>query len=455
MMKATGFIIASMLILLFLLSSGWCQPQAPLDDEEAEFEAPDIVVGQRDIPDRETICSEVLNNARFTISHQFSYKTKSPRKVVTNRLALQMKWEQLFGESYYFLLDGKTTLFTGNDHQSEADDEDYEIRTRLREGYIQASFGRLNMKVGKQIVVWGESEGAVVTDVVSPRDLSEFFFTTLEESRIGQTMVSVNLFSWASQWTLLINPDPRTVEEPDRRTEYYLELWDTDLFEVIEEEPDETDTELSFRWKRTFGKSDVSIMLAHLTENQPVFRFTGLTSTDKFMLIKEYGSLKMAGVTANLSRGKFLWKCELAYKSDRSFQSLSLAGNIDPAEKDTIDAALGLEYNANGAYFVLLEASNQLIRDWSDDIQGTRRNQSNLYGSWSKLFIYDTLTLGYSFYYQIQDRDSFHKVNLSYGFTDNFMGSLEYGHLYVRDKDSLLWNFRDQNRITVELEYHF
>ena len=62
-------------------------------------------------------------------------------------------------------------------------------------------------KAGKQIVVWGKADAAVVTDIMSPRDLTELVFTSLEDARLGQQMLILDHFSANSQWSVVFNPD--------------------------------------------------------------------------------------------------------------------------------------------------------------------------------------------------------------------------------------------------------
>ena len=73
-------------------------------------------------------------------------------------------------------------------------------------------------KVGRQVVIWVESDASVL-DVVSPQDLREIYFTSLEDSRIAQNLARITYFSPQSEWDLFINPDPQTNKNPQPETE--------------------------------------------------------------------------------------------------------------------------------------------------------------------------------------------------------------------------------------------
>ncbi|MDD3903940.1 MAG: hypothetical protein PHO09_09710, partial [Sphaerochaeta sp.] len=44
----------------------------------------------------------------------------------------------------------------------------------LKEAYFDFYFSNIDLRVGKQTIIWGEAEGAFITDIVSPRDMRSF-----------------------------------------------------------------------------------------------------------------------------------------------------------------------------------------------------------------------------------------------------------------------------------------
>lgn len=416
-----------------------------LDDEEVGLE-PEINVAS---DDGQSFFSNLWKNHRFTFRQEFSYNVEE-QDVVTNRSSLRLEWSKFFAENYYLFLDGKLTLFASNDHLSKAEDEAYLFEGDLREAYLQTSFGNISIKAGKQVIIWGEADGAVVTDVISPRDGSEVMFTTIEDARLGQVSMLADYYSRLGTWSVFVNPDPQTDIAPKSGTEYDMELFDPEEYTISTEKPDWEDTEYAFRWKRTFGKSDIALMAAHLIDNQPVYNAQGENSDGKTRLIKQYSRFSMAGVAGNVAKGNFLWKGEMAYKLNKTFQTEIVDDRNILLERDTLDAALGVEYSANGAYILSVEGSYRRILDWDEAIQGTREDESTITAMWSKTFRYETLNLEYIVSYLIQDRDSIHQLKTRYDFTDQLSGYLEAAYLDISDGP-----FRDKSRITAKLEYQF
>jgi len=64
----------------------------------------------------------------------------------------------------------------------------------VREMYIDLIGNFLDLRIGKQAVFWGQAEGAFITDVVSPQNLSSFILADFEEIRIGIPAVKATAY---------------------------------------------------------------------------------------------------------------------------------------------------------------------------------------------------------------------------------------------------------------------
>ena len=75
-----------------------------------------------------------------------------------------------------------------------------DIEFNIREAYIQKNFETVDITLGKQQIVWGKADGVFITDVVSPKDLSEFLLRDFEEIRMGVTSLKID---WALPETFI------------------------------------------------------------------------------------------------------------------------------------------------------------------------------------------------------------------------------------------------------------
>ena len=179
--------------------------------------------------DSEPETTSNLPDHRWTFLHDAAYRPHQQR-TVSNRLSLRLELEQLLGEHAFLRFDGKVAYNAVYDaslypDRSYADSvrEKFRRRRTWREGYLQLSFGAVSLKLGQQVVVWGKSDASVVTDLVSPRDQTELFSTPVDEARLGQRMLVLDLYPAANQQlTLLANPDPQVSTYAPAGHEYAL-----------------------------------------------------------------------------------------------------------------------------------------------------------------------------------------------------------------------------------------
>ena len=143
----------------------------------------------------------LFEDARFSLNHQLGYRFQAPEKIVSNRSSLRLEWNSDISENLLFQFDGKGILHYADDHLTRAYDpsQEYFGDFNMREFYFQGSFGKWAYKVGRQVVIWGESDASVL-DVVSPQDLREIYFTSLEDLRIAQNLARITYFSPQSEW---------------------------------------------------------------------------------------------------------------------------------------------------------------------------------------------------------------------------------------------------------------
>jgi hypothetical protein len=63
--------------------------------------------------------------------------------------------------------------------------DDGEVRTRLREGYAKVSKGPIDVRLGRFQVAWGEADGIIISDQITPFDYENFILQQFDEIRLG------------------------------------------------------------------------------------------------------------------------------------------------------------------------------------------------------------------------------------------------------------------------------
>ncbi len=70
------------------------------------------------------------------------------------------------------------------------DDADFQeegslVRARIREGYAKLRLGNADLRLGRVQIAWGEADGVIVSDQVSPFDIENFIVAGFDQIRLG------------------------------------------------------------------------------------------------------------------------------------------------------------------------------------------------------------------------------------------------------------------------------
>lgn len=419
------------------------------DSADGEMEMVDDT-GDTPSDSEASLLSDLLKPARFTARHEMSCKTESPERIVNNRSSFRVEYSRFFLDHFYIQFDAKLSAFWDNDHRAEAEEKDMFLETSSREAFLQVSYGATSVKLGSQVMIWGESDGGAITDVISPRDYSELFYISLEESRIGQSMLAVDQFSGIGQWTFFAIPDPEFNEYPEAGTAYFIDPFAGQA--VFRDESGSEDlAEYGLRWKQTFGKSDVSIMAASLIDNDFSYRLEGLTVSGKMLFTRLRQRYTMAGTAFNYVTGSFLIKGEIGRKSPRAFN----VTGFQIVEKDVLDTAVGLEYSPGGTYTLSLEFVNSHVDNWMDEILGVPEDSRSLVLVWSQTFLNDDLTVNWMTQMMAPYSATIHSLRTSYKWNDDITVYLDAFYPDVESEENDLWVYRDQKHLVLKGQYQF
>jgi hypothetical protein len=73
-------------------------------------------------------------------------------------------------------------------------DDGHSVRARIREGYARFDLGNADLTIGRQQIAWGQADGIIVADQVSPFDLENFIIPKFDEIRLGVDAVQLTYY---------------------------------------------------------------------------------------------------------------------------------------------------------------------------------------------------------------------------------------------------------------------
>ena len=389
---------------------------------------------------------------RLSLGQEGSLYTQRDHGVVNNRSSFRLEYSEFLLDGFYVQLDTKLNAYWASDHRARAEGRSGLFETTTPEAFVQygAAGGKTSVKLGVQRLIWGESEAGAITDVVSPRNLSELFLIPLEESRIGQLMVVADHFSSFGDGTFFFVPDAKFNKYPRPGTAYYSDPFAGRA--TIQDDPGDTSRrEYGMRWKRTFSGSDVSLMVASVVDNDQVYRLDGQAADGQLLLSSTARRYTMGGMTFNHARGRFLFKGELAWKGSKAFNDT----NFGIVERDVIDGSLGATYALGQSDTLNVEFVNSHLRNWSQQIAGIPRNATSLVLNATFFFLNDRLSVNWLTVDTHPYRALQSSIRSSYKWSDNLTLGLDVHAIRANDPRSGLYSVRDRGQVAVRAQYQF
>lgn len=330
-------------------------------------------------------------------------------------------------------------------------------RVDLRELYVDIPLKGNFLRLGKQHVAWGATDGLRVLDIVNPVDYEEFVLAPFEESRIPTWMV--NYSHHFDQYTaqLLIIPDQTLSFVPDGVFMPTSPLAsptidDSRAITVEYEHPDELngETDVALRVGRSFSGHDINLVVARQTDKDYVYR---REKDSDGTLYQPYAPRRnIYGASYSTAVNDYVLRSELAYSTDKAyFNRSNEGGGIDLARTANYGIAVDW-YGASDSIVtlqlfqdIILESAANLYQDktettWSLNLSKELSNQR---------YVFEAMIMQ-----NINRQDGFTSLGIRYNFSDSvtLKAGVDY---FFGDTDGLFGQFSDKDRLIFAAHYTF
>ncbi|MFO7962769.1 MAG: DUF1302 family protein [Desulfobacterales bacterium] len=329
--------------------------------------------------------------------------------------------------------------------------DEYEDEIELREAHIMGRLTRnLDLKVGRQIVVWGKSDNIRITDVLNPLDLREPGLTDLDDLRLPLAMTKLDYY--IGNWNMagIIVHEIRFDKIP---------AWGSDFYPYADPLPGEDkpsdgidNQEYGLSLKGTFSGWDISFFFADIFWDTPHARFIGPFLPVSVELA--HARVQMLGTAFNAALGNWIVKFEAAYLDGLEWF------NRPCEEYSRSDIMVGLEYYGFDQTVITLEIADRHIHKFDSALKqppdSLRENRPETALRMSRTFMNETLELEYLlFVFGFDGKDGkFQRFTSSYDLTD--YTEIKGGVLLYHSGDLPEYaRIGDNDRIFAEIKYSF
>jgi hypothetical protein len=327
----------------------------------------------------------------------------------------------------------------GRDEFTDAVIAELEDEAELNEAWVRAKLTpQLDIKVGRQVVVWGKSDNVRVTDVLNPLDNREPGLTDIEDLRLPVTMTRVDYYLGDWNLSALALHEVRFNKNPPFGSEFYA---------MPSAPPDEVKPgapEYGLALNGIFSGWDLSFYAAGIYDDQSHLVTT--TSGPE----ARHSRVTMLGAASNMALGNWLVKGEIARFAGLEFRSLP------GEEKARTDLLLGMEYSGFSDTTLSVEVVDRYLEDFEAALkaEGAREHDIQTALRYTGDFLHARLHLTAVAAVFEGDGGGFSRWQAKYDLRDAL--SLTGGVLLFHDGDKFPFAaYSDNDRVFGEIKYSF
>jgi len=374
-----------------------------------------------------------------------------------NRLGINIRYQNAFAPGWLLQASGQARAYWKDDYEYEANGDSIDIEYRVNEFFLQRSFAQHSIKFGRQTVVWGETVGNSVLDVINHIEFRDFTIIDIEDARLNQWMAVWDRYGDNNTLSTFVNLYPEFHPAAHRGSPFFFEppynLTDYDRNKAL--------FEIGTQWRKSFKLSDIAIMGAYLYENQLRYRPPTDQLGDALSIKNDFWLL---GFSANRAIGKLLLNFDLSFSKDifvdtTDFTNVSILPSTILLKKDEIGTSFGFEYAISNEQNVSLgiQARKYLNED-EGLLPGQRLFNDGLFGSWlvrySNTLLNTDLVISSTLQGDLKGESLLVQVGANYTLNDNWAISSQIISI-TSDSASPLVFFDEDVRLGAAITYSF
>jgi hypothetical protein len=328
-----------------------------------------------------------------------------------------------------------------------------EMEIGLREVYMDIYFSSVDLRFGKQQIIWGKADGVFITDIVSPKDLSEFLLRDFDEIRMGITSLKANYYLGDNTFEFVWAPNFISTQMPNEGSIWFpqLNFPATPVFDYSQKEVESKlgNSEVFAKFSAITSAIDFEIMGGYMWDDDPAMHITkkptGQTVTPR------HHRLGLAGGSFSSTLGGFVLRGEGAYYNGKYFSSEDPTLADATVKKDYLHYLIGVDYTLWN-----IRLSSQFIQQAILDYEVPIKNddyENTMTLLASKDFLRETLRLELFSYIGLNNSDALIRPKVIYDLADGF--ELLLGANIFVGSEGNFGQYDNNDMIYTKIKYSF
>ncbi len=332
----------------------------------------------------------------------------------------------------------------------------------LKEIYIDIFLDTMDIRIGKQQIIWGKADGVFITDVVSPKDLSEFLTRDFDEIRIGVNSIKLDYYIGEATFEMVVIPVFQATKIPSKDS-----MWATKMpipsnatlnMSKKDITPSITNSEVFFKYSMLSSFMDFELMAGYTWDDDPTLHMTQkiVNGMPQITITPEHHRLALMGGSFSKDiMGLFVLRSEVAFYYQKYFllNKPDSVTHENTDQRDYIHYLVGIDATPFWDITMSVQFIQRVILNYDDNIKSDEFDNTMTF-LMRKTFLRETLILELFAYYGINTEDALIKPKMTYDFTDELKLSLG-AYIFVGDKDGIFGQYKNNNMLYIKAKLNF
>jgi len=368
---------------------------------------------------------------------------ESPHDILSSRNRVRVETETNFDQTHLFV--------SLNAIQNGVIEEQTGIE--LREAYFDYVSDSWDMRIGRQIIIWGKADGVRISDIVSPSDLTEFIARDFDDTRIPVDAFKVRFLSdmlnvefiWLPQFQSGILPKPGTpwAVSPNINTDKQVSV-------EAPVSPDKTLGNGEVGLKLSFYLPGIDLSISSFYTRMDFALAEGLVENDTLHISQRFYRYGFVGFDMSVPLGDFVVRGDMAFNINLRHQTAN--AEYAPLKRHALNALIGLDWYPGNDWTISGQLSDNYIMNHHPSLSAEQHSPL-ITLSLTKMLSHNTIKLSSFSYIGLENNDLFNRSSVDVALTDelHLIGGVD---VFLGDSGTF-GQFQDNSELWVKAKYSF
>jgi hypothetical protein len=328
----------------------------------------------------------------------------------------------------------------------------------LREAYLEYAGSNWDLRAGRQIIIWGVSDGIRITDIIAPMDFTEFLARDYDDIRMPVDAMKLRFFNNNIKMELVFIPVFQSFIYPTDSQNPWNIFPESEAGPEVILTPASTpattlkNSEIGGRFSFYLSGIDMSLVSLYTWNKLPVFNTIFSSGMDTTFLVPEHHRLFMAGLDLSTTLGSLVVRGEGAYFAGEYYPSELNGSSTYLITRDVIRTLLGLDWYPGSEWTLTGQLSHTYIVKYCSEMSCEQHNVLATLGV-SKKLLRSTLSISTFGYMDLSNKGFFNRTSIDYSLSDPI--HLCAGVDLFGGDGGMFGIYKDNSEVWIKVKYSF